>query len=157
MHPTRKLIRLIIALCLLSTLFVGCSKNDSAPQSQPVQMGNPLMEMASLEEMEDKLGYSVPVLEKAVEAYIVVNMGDQPSIGRICYADGSVFNMQRGTGDVSGIYGGESVGEEDVNGIAVSYFTFEDESYALWESDGYTYSLTGGENLNEEVAFLLNS
>jgi hypothetical protein len=42
-----------------------------------------------------------------------------------------------------------------VNGISVGYYTYETTRYALWEKDGFTYSLTGGENLEEGVAELM--
>lgn len=142
------------ALCL--ALLAGCAKPQAeAPESGFVQMVNPLVTVESLEEMEAKLGYAVPALDKDVASYIVLVYDGAPQQGRIRYADGADFDMKRGTGDVSGIYGGTLEKEETVGGIAVSVMTYDGIRYALWEKDGFTYCLTGGDDLLQEVAVLI--
>ena len=142
------------ALCL--ALLAGCAKPQAeAPESGFVQTVNPLVTVESLEEMEAKLGYAVPALDKDVASYIVLVYDGAPQQGRIRYADGADFDMRRGTGDVSGIYGGTLEKEETVGGIAVSVMTYDGIRYALWEKDGFTYCLTGGDDLLQEVAALI--
>ena len=154
MQQRRTLIALLgIALC--SLLVVGCGESDQ-PRPDKVQVVNPLMEVASLEEMEKTLDFSVPVLEKDVDAYIVLVFDGYPQMGRIRYADGATFNVQYGSGDISGIYGGVEQGTEQVNGVSVTYLEYDGLRYALWETGGFTHCITGGEGLEAEVASLLN-
>jgi hypothetical protein len=153
MQQRRTIIALLcIALCSLMT--IGCGKSG-APRPDKVQVVNPLMEVASLEEMERYLDYSVPVLEKEVDAYIVLVFDGYPQMGRIRYADGAVFNMQYGSGDISGIYGGTLESTEECGEVEVSYYVYEELHYALWETGGFTYSLSGGEDLKADVAALI--
>ena len=153
MQQRRTIIALLcIALCSLMT--ISCGKSG-APRPDKVQVVNPLMEVASLEEMEQYLDYSVPVLEKEVDAYIVLVFDGYPQMGRIRYADGAVFNIQYGSGDISGIYGGTLESTEACGEVEVSYYVYEELHYALWETGGFTFSLSGGEDLKADVAALI--
>ena len=146
----------LMVLCLAFAL-VGCgTEQTEAPDAGFVQVVNPLVTVESVEEMEEKLGYSVPVLDKDVESYIVLVIDGVCESGRIRYADGSDFNIKEGSGDISGIYGGVLETEENVHGVAVSFYVYEELRYAIWEKDGFTYSLTGGAALSADVAALLS-
>ena len=57
--------------------------------------------------------------------------------------------------DACGIYGGVLEKAETISGVTVSFLTYEDIRYAIWEKDGFTFSLTGGEALAQEVAALI--
>ena len=128
-------------------------------------MVNPLVTVNSAEEMEAKLGYTVPVLKKDVDSYIVLVIEGTAESGRIHYTDGSVFNIKQGSGDISGIYGGvledeRILGYEVKNGgiiggTLVSFYVYEDTRYAIWEKDGFTFSLTGTAALEDEIAALI--
>ncbi len=150
----RKII--LMALCLAFAL-VGCgTEQNEAPDAGFVQVVNPLVSVESVGEMEEKLGYSVPVLEKDVESYIVLVIDGDCESGRIRYADGSDFNIKKGSGDISGIYGGVLETEENIHGVTVSFYVYEELRYAIWERDGFAYSLTGGAALSADVAALLS-
>jgi hypothetical protein len=143
-----------LSIVLCSLMVAGCGKSG-APKPDKVQVVNPLMEVASLEEMEKYLDFSVPTLEKDVEAYIVMVFDGYPEMARICYADGVIFNMKYGSGDISGIYGGTLESTEACGEVEVSYYVYEELHYALWETGGFTYSLSGGEDLKADVAALI--
>ncbi len=155
MKHTKALYILCLSLLLTCTILSGCSNGDAAPDPELVQVVNPMMEVSSLKEMESYLDFSVPALDKEVDAYIVLVMDGYPTMGRIYYTDGAVFSIQYGTGDISGIYGGSLEKTEPINGVTVSYYTYETIRYALWETGGFTYSLTGGVTLEDEVAALI--
>ena len=140
-------------LCLIA-LMSGCG--GQKPDPGFVQMGNPLVTVASAEEMEAQLGYAVPVLDKDVSDYIVLVIDGVTESGRIRYADGSDFNIKQGSGDISGIYGGAQEEEMEIDGVAVTFFRFEDIRYAIWEKDGFAFSLSGGETLKEDVTALIH-
>lgn len=147
----------LMVLCLAFAL-VGCgTERTEAPDAGFVQVVNPLVTVESVEEMEEKLGYSVPVLDKDVESYIVLVIDGVCESGRIRYADGSDFNIKKGSGDISGIYGGVLDAEENIRGVTVSFCVYEELRYAIWEKDGFTYSLTGGTALPTDVAALLSN
>jgi hypothetical protein len=111
--------------------------------------------VTSLEEMESQLGYAVPVLDKDIAAYIILTIDASTSMGCIDYADGTSFRMQRGSGDISGIHGGTLESRTEIDTVTVSYHTMEDLRYALWETDGFTYSLVGGDSLETDVMYLI--
>ena len=144
-------------LCVvLASVFAFTHQRGNQPHPEQVQTPNPLVEVESVSEMEGYLDFKVPVLDKDVEAYIVLVDDSYPTLGRIMYADGSVFNMEYGTGDISGIYGGELVKTETVGKMEVSFFTYTgvegvEISYATWEQDGFTYSLSGENTTLEQL------
>ena len=149
----------VVCVCLVTVSAVSCSDQPGekkAPEPELVQVGNPLVEVASHDEMEKMLDFSVPVLEKEVSKRIVLVMNGLPTIGRMHYADGGVFNMKYGSGDISGIYGGVEQYAEKVGDIQVTYCVYEDTRYAIWEHNGFTYSLTGDADLEDEVEYLLS-
>ena len=125
---------------------------------ETIQIANPLQEVSSLEEMEKYVGFQVPALDKEVDAYIVIEDEDS-KIARIEYADHSTFNMERGTGDISGIWGGTFQEEQEINQVKVSFYEYKGEEYtekyALWEKDGFTYSYAGEKISAEEIEALI--
>ncbi|MGN0159800.1 MAG: hypothetical protein ACI4AQ_00245 [Lachnospiraceae bacterium] len=148
-------------LCMVvlgTTLFGNFSTSN--PNPEYVQVVSPILEVSSAEEMSEYLDFDVPVLDKAVKAYIVMVIDGYPRSARIEYADNSTFNMEYGTGDISGIHGGTFDREETINGVKISFYhyysevTNEDFRYALWETDGFTYSLTGTDHIEEEIQYL---
>ena len=152
------------AACLCLVL-VGTTvlfhRTSTKPHPELVQTPNPLLEVQSAKEMSDYLDFDVPVLEKEADTYIVLVVDNYPTMGRIEYQDGSTFSMEYGSGDISGIYGGIFDNEQTINDVRVSfyhYLTDENETmrYALWEKNGFTYSLTGTENLETEIQTLIN-
>ena len=149
---------LATAACVCMITGCGMTTNQEkaeAPQPERVQVVNPMKTVNSAEEMEQYLDFSVPVLEKEVASYIVLVIDGYPEIGRIRYSDESIFNKKFGSGDISGIYGGTLEKTEETDGVTVSYYNYDTTRYAIWEEDGFTYSLTGGENLEDEVSRLL--
>lgn len=152
-----KACRIMMTCLCLMVLMSGCGgKESETPDPGFVQMGNPLVTVASAEEMEAQLGYTVPVLDKDVSDYIVLVIDGAAESGRIRYADGSDFNIKQGSGDISGIYGGAQEEELEMDGVAVTFFRFEDIRYAIWEKDGFAFSLSGGETLKEDVTALIH-
>lgn len=156
-----------MAACLcvvLASVLAFTYQRSNQPHPEQLQTPNPLMEVTSVSEMERYLDFRVPVLDKDVEAYIVIVDDSYPTLGRIMYADGSIFNMEYGTGDISGIYSGELVKTETFGKVEVSFFTYtgvEDVeiSYATWEHGGFTYSLSeknvSFEQLSRDVQALM--
>lgn len=148
----------IICVLMVIVIFLGlmgCGKQAQPEENGFMQMGNPLVEVASAAEMEKQLGYAVPLLNKEAEVYIVLVVGGVANQGRIHYTDGSCFNIQKGSGDISGIYGGTEEKTETLGGVSVTFLTFEGTRYAIWEQSGFTYSLTGGQTLEKDVAALI--
>lgn len=150
----RKCLILVMLFAVLSAS-AGCADQSEVPSPERLQVANPMKHVESVSEMEDLLDFSVPVLDKPVEKYIVLVINGYPETGRIYYQDGSVFGMKYGQGDISGIYGGIPEKETEISGMKVSFFTFEDYRYAIWETDGFSFSLTGAEQLETEVEMII--
>ena len=62
------------------------NRPDNRPHPQQVQVPNPLWQVDSREEMEGLLDFSVPVLDKAVEALWSLTQGDR-LVGIISHVD----------------------------------------------------------------------
>ena len=122
------------------------TNNNVENHEELMQLVNPLMEVKSVEEMRQYLGYNVPVIpNKEVDKYIVIGEGKYADHARISYKDGSYFEMEKGTNkDVSGIFGGELKQKETINGHEVSIYTMEDIVYANWSDSKYSYSYSIG-------------
>lgn len=154
-----------IAACFCLVAFGAALINYNAnlptkPQPELVQVANPIMVVNSVDEMEKYLDFKVPVLDKEVEAYIViVDENNYPKTARIEYKDGSTFNMEYGSNDVSGIFGGKIEKAEKINKADVKFYTYTDDSsnkveYAIWEKDGFSYSLSNSVSLQSEIESL---
>ena len=154
-----------IAACFCLVAFGAAMINYNAnlptkPQPKLVQVANPLMEVNSVDEMEKYLDFKVPTLNKEVEVYIViVDENNYPKTARIEYKDGSTFNMEYCSKDVSGILGGTLEKTEEINKADVKFYTYTDDGsneveYAIWEKDGFSYSLSNSANLQSEVESL---
>ena len=154
-----------IAACFCLVAFGAAMINYNAnlptkPQPKLVQVANPLMEVNSVDEMEKYLDFKIPTLNKEVEVYIViVDENNYPKTARIEYKDGSTFNMEYGSKDVSGILGGTLEKTEEINKADVKFYTYTDDGsieveYAIWEKDGFSYSLSNSANLQSEVESL---
>ena len=129
-------------LCLVAGAAIIWSPSGSSPipDPAPVQVINPMMTVATVEEMEQYLDFDVPVLDKEVESYVVIVVDGYPTVGQIDYADGSEFRIQYGSGDISGFYGSTSDEVKNIDGIKVEFYKNEDITYAIWEENGYTLS-----------------
>ncbi len=137
-----------LAACFCAVLAVGVVTLHNSKEQQPnperVQVTNPIIEVGSVEEMEEYLDFSVPLLDKEVETYSVIVADDYATTGQVDYTDGSEYRIQYGSGDISGIYGGVLADTQEVDQVEVSYYTFEGlegkVTYAIWEEGGYTFS-----------------
>ena len=137
-----------LAACFCAVLAVGVVTLNNSKVQQPspkrVQVVNPIIEVGSVEEMEEYLDFSVPLLDKEVETYSVIVSDDYATTGQVDYRDGSEYRIQYGSGDISGIYGGVLADTQEVDQVEVSYYTCEGlegkVTYAIWEEGGYTFS-----------------
>ncbi len=157
----KKIGALILLLFLLGlSLLAYTEKGKSVkPDPEKLQTPNPIIEVESLEEMEDYLDFALPELEKEVAGYSVIVVDDYPFLGQIDYADGSEFRMAYGSEDVSGIYGGSPGKEETISGLEVTFYHYEDQElnvdYAIWEEDGFSFSYSYVENGSQEIEELI--
>lgn len=142
-----KLGAMAACLCLVIAGGVMFTQNsgNNVPNPEIVQIPNPFITVASVEEMEEYLDFKVPVLDKEVETYSVLVEDSYPAMGQINYADGSEFRIEYGSGDISGIYGGTLEESKDIEGVKVDYYRYTDDAtseltYAIWEQNGFVFS-----------------
>ena len=148
-----------VAACLCLVVAGGAvfapNRGNAVPDPAPVQIPNPIITVSSVEEMEHYLDFDVPVLEKEVASYSVLIEDSYPTMGQIDYADGSEFRMQYGSGDISGIYGGTLEKSENIGGVNVEYYKYENTTYAIWEQNGFTFSYVSANGENIEVESII--
>ena len=139
-----------VAACLCVAAVSGAvllrGNEGLTPDPAPVEVTNPIITVDTVEEMEEYLDFPVPVLDKETAALSVLVVQGYPVMGQVEYADGSLYRVQYGSEDVSGIYGGETVETRDMTGVQVECRTFEGSSYAVWTDEGFSFSYTGDVN-----------
>ncbi len=163
-EKTRKLKKafLACAACLCLAL-IGTITFNYFPQEQTpdTQAGNPVVEVASSAEMEESLGYDVPVIEeKNVDSYIVIDDGQNPKHGRIVYSDDTEFDMEEGQTDPSGISGGSKEKTEIICETAVDIYSYEDTAYGTWSDDTFSYAYSAPEsyeNLEKDIETIIEN
>ena len=127
---------LVIACVVLFVVVLNNQKENK--QEEIVSVVSPVVEVGSLEELEEMLGFEVPVLDKEVENYVYFNQDDEnQKYGRIIYQDGSTFDIQKNIQDES--YYGEIVETEQFGDITVEYSELDEYQYAFFAKDEYTY------------------
>lgn len=129
-----------LCLMLVSGFMLLQKGNGAIPNPKKVQIPNPIIEVATVEEMEQYLDFAVPVLDKEMQSCSVLLEDYYPTMGQINYTDGSEFRIKYGSGDISGIFGGTLEESKEINGVMVKYYQYEETSYALWEQNGFTFS-----------------
>lgn len=144
-------------LCLLVAGGVLFTRNrgNVALDPNPVQIPNPILTVASVEEMEEYLDFEVPVLDKEAASYAVFIEDGYPTMGQIEYADGSEFRIQYGSGDISGIHGGTLEKSEKIDGVEVEQYRYENTTYAIWEQNGFTFSYVYTDSEAIDVASII--
>ena len=90
--------------------------------------------------MNQYLGFTIPVMNKKVEKYIVIGEGKYATHARIIYQDQTEFDMEKGESDVSGIYGGEKLDEKEINKIKIIFYKKDETRYVTYSTDMYSYS-----------------
>lgn len=130
---------------------------------------NPITEVESVSEIEKIIDLSVPVLDKEVDSYIVINdtnentfsitsesTSENNKIGRILYSDNSVFSIGR-KNNVSGMFGGSLIKTITINNIKVELYDLEGVKYAEWNNKDiyYSYTANSEENIEEVLEHLI--
>ena len=148
-----------LAACVCMMLVGGVlflrQGGSTIPDPAPVEIPDPVLEVASVEEMQQYLDFDIPVLDKEIGSCSVLIENSYPVMGQIDYADGSVFRMRYGSGDISGIYGGTLEESRETEGITVGYYRYGDIAYAVWEQGGFAFSYVYTGNGSAEVEALI--
>ncbi len=138
------------AVCAIALGVVVMNRNiNTNIEDERVQIASPICEVESATEMKKYLGFDVPVIEKEdIQDYIVVGFDHYADVGRIIYNDDSEFRIaKKGYENISGIYGGTLNSTENISGVDINLYTYEDYKYATWEYKDFVYSYASkGEN-----------
>ena len=157
----RLIIIIVFCVCMMFAaiaMFIGGGKQqDSTKKAKRLEIPNPLTEVKSLSEMNKYLGYTIPVMNKKVEKYIVIGEGKYATHARIIYEDQSEFDMEKGSDDVSGIYGASIIEEKEIKKIKVTFHKKDETRYITYTTDMYSYSYSkeGNDITTKEVEELL--
>lgn len=140
-------------ICIvLTTALVLRSTGEGTDQPGKVMISNPVTYVDSYDEMEKYLGYSVPRLdEKTPESYIVFASNGNAESGTVKYSDGSELKIMRGSGDISGIFGGKLTGDRDILGVTVHFYVFGSTVYSVWTESGYSYCYVASSGEESDV------
>ncbi len=137
-----KIVAAVAACICIAFTSAAMMRDPNGEQDIPgnMMMSNPVTYVDSYDEMEKCLGYSVPVLkEKTPESYIIFSSDGKVESGRVEYTDGSSLKVMRGSGDISGIFGGKLLGDINISGVTVHYYSFDCTVYSVWSAGGYSY------------------
>lgn len=134
------------------------SQNEAGGQAGAM-IGNGMVEVDSLEELSKSIGFSVPEVKNIpFEVTNTVYTNGWNDFAQVAYQGESqteevLFRKARGTDDISGDYNAYAdVKEVTVNDTAVT-LKGENGTYslALWQQDGFTYSLSCEPGGSEDV------
>jgi hypothetical protein len=158
--------------CLLSLLLIlpACAAAGETPavttgggaaiSGVNTTVANPILEMDDIEELEEHLGFAVPLPDMPEGYYPVYYAAVGGAIGEIRLTDGeitAVLRKAKGTGDISGIY--EEFAEREtaeVAGVPTSLrYTQQGGGVALWEYEGYTCSVNVDKGATAKLLFTL--
>ena len=132
----------LFALIIGVVVFVNRNNIDEPEEGGAlVAVPNSSVNVDSVEEMQQYLGFVPNVLSKDVTSYLVVDNGSSP-IGRIVYLDGSTYSISKKNGNISDISGGEEEEKRVVNGVSVSIYRVDDTRYTYWEDEKYSYAFS---------------
>lgn len=141
-----------ICLCLCAAVVI---RHFGTSPVTPPKMASAVMEVASSVEMNEYLGYTVPMLEgKTADAYILRTSGEYAETGSVLYSDGSSFQITRKGSEPPE----DSYTVENISGVPV-YFGWEDgHQYAAWTHNGYScrycdYDTGGGVALPNSATY----
>lgn len=145
MRKVRGCVKIVaaIAACICiaftsATMIRDPSEGGNLPGN--VMISNPITYVDSYDEMEKYLGYSVPILkEKTPKSYVVFASDGRAESGKVQYSDGSELKTMRGSADISGIFGAKLLGDINISGVTVHYYSFESTVYSVWSIGGYSY------------------
>lgn len=145
-------------------------KTELLQEKDVARITNPVSEVKSVSEIEKTIDLGVPVLEKKVDSYLVIDENSEyaysttsegteesnDKIGRILYSDGSVFSIGRNS-KVSGMFGGTLTKSITINDIKIELYDLEGISYAEWNNDDiyYSYTASSEENIEEVLKYLV--
>lgn len=147
----------------------GDKNMESYQERDTTKIVNPITEVGSVSEIEKIIDLSVPVLDKEVDSYIVINdtnentfsvtsesTSENNKIGRILYSDNSVFSIGRNN-NVSGMFGGSLIKTITINNIKVELYDLEGVKYAEWNNKDiyYSYTANSEENIEEVLEHLI--
>lgn len=139
----RNLFFTTILLALLILAFSGCS----APEQQvPAEIPNPMTQVASLEAINDQLGFTFETLPKEAENLIYFTIAD--TIAQADFMlDSLDYAARKGPlsdEDISGVYltfaNGQTVMDQRNNTVFYEY-NDNGEGRATWSNDNYDYSV----------------
>ena len=86
-----------VAACLCIAVLGGSlllrGGEGLTPDPAPVEVTNPVISVATVEEMEEYLDFPVPVLDKETAALSVLVAQGYPVLGQVEYADGSLYRV----------------------------------------------------------------
>lgn len=114
-----------------------------------IGMANPMREVGSREELENRFGFFLPGFSgrevKKYYAYVLPKGKNGDDGARVIFADGDEYRVFRGGGrDVSGIYGGSEYGNGIYMGVEIRMYTYSDLRYSVFSVGDYSCSYICG-------------
>lgn len=140
--------KIVTVLILITCIFLitGCTnKNTKDSKETKTEVANPLTELSSKEELENMVGFEVPIIEeKEIISYIAIGSSDKKNHARILYQDGSELDMIKGIvkdqEEISGIYGPEKKDTINIKNKKIKIYEYEETIYGVWNDSNYSYS-----------------
>lgn len=149
----KRILVFMLVVLMASSVLMACSP---AEEPAAAEVPNPMVEYDSVEKVNELVGFDMVLLPDElgyvpVKLYII-----DKTLAQIDYSDrledaetadetekvNITLRMQKGGGDISGIYGVKNYESESFNGISVNMGKYEDILVAWFEEGGFAYSAT---------------
>ena len=158
---------LIIAFCIFLTMFMCYFLLDEKTDSNYNTASNPVIELNSLESVEENVGFSFNVSEIVEENPLYSYIASQNKIAQVQFRKNQnndfivirkskTFSINKKT-DISGVYKELEESEINVCSCLVNLKKEDDKTYVVyWTKNAFSYSISSTEGLTEnEVLFYI--
>lgn len=138
-----------------AVLIIGIVLFNNNTNDNNVLIPNPMIQVKDIKELGNYIGldllkYEIKDIEKMYKF-------EDDDLIQIKYTDESTLRISKGVNDNSGIYGASLDSIEQINGIDVSIYKFDNTIYAVWNYNNYSFSyiFNDDENINDILSKLI--
>ena len=138
-----------------AVLIIGIVLFNNDTNDNNVLIPNPMIQVKDIKELGNYIGLDLSKYEiKDIEEMYKFEDDD---LIQIEYTDESTLRISKGVNDNSGIYGASLDSIEQINGIDVSIYKFDNTIYAVWNYNNYSFSyiFNDDENINDILSKLV--
>ena len=138
-----------------AVLIIGIVLFNNNTNDNNVLIPNPMIQVKDIKELGNYIG--LDLLKYEIKDIEEMYKFEDDNLIQIKYTDESTLRISKGVNDNSGIYGASLDSIEQINGIDVSIYKFDNTIYAVWNYNNYSFSyiFNDDENIKDILSELV--